>query len=190
VPAAFGPSRAALREVLGRYLGVAAGSVELEIGEHDRPALAGTARNALDFNLSHSRASGLIVVGRSVRVGVDIECVDASRDTSGLAARFFSEAEREVVFSSADPVGTFYRFWTCKEAYLKAIGTGLSRSPRSFDVEIGAMGGRAVVIDPEIADSAGTVLCELQAGEGLAATVCVLGAALPIRIFDAAEWVA
>lgn len=188
-PAAFAPSRAALRAVLGCYLGVAATSIELELGEHDRPTLRGAGRKALDFNLSHTGERALIAVGSPLRVGIDIERVDATRDISGLAARFFTEAEGEVIFASEDPVRTFYRFWTCKEAYLKAIGTGLSRSPRSFDIRLDASGGRADVVDAENAESTDALLCEVRAGDAHAVSLCALGAPSQLRVFDASEWV-
>lgn len=93
-------SRWALREILGRYLGLPADELRFETGRHGKPRLAEPA-SGLAFNLSHSRGLGLVAVARR-EVGVDVERIRAKR-----------------------PVD-FYRRWADREARVKCLGTGLT----------------------------------------------------------------
>lgn len=93
-------SRWALREILGRYLGLPANELRFETGRHGKPRLA-TPADELAFNLSHSSSLALVAVARR-EVGVDVERIRAKR-----------------------PVD-FYRRWADREARVKCLGTGLT----------------------------------------------------------------
>lgn len=133
---AFALSRGFLRYVIGRYLGTKPGAVRFSYGPYGKPALDGS--NALRFNLSHSRAVALVAVTESKEVGVDVEYIRADFATEDIARRFFSP--REVEAFNALPrdqqVAAFFRCWTRKEAYIKAIGRGLSQPLDGFDVTL------------------------------------------------------
>ena len=93
-------SRGALREILGRYLGLPADELRFETNRHGKPRLASPAGQPA-FNLSHSDSLALVAVaGREV--GVDVERFRAKR-----------------------PVD-FYRRWADREARVKCLGTGLT----------------------------------------------------------------
>jgi 4'-phosphopantetheinyl transferase len=195
-PAAFAPSRAALRKILSLYVDAAPAALEIDVGEHGRPQLSGGIGGGLDFNVSHTGSCALVAVAPERSVGVDVESLDASRDVHALSKRFFTEVECARIASDAGAdnsaaARTFYRLWTCKEAYLKALGTGFSRSPRSFEVTLGAAVGPAVIRDVErVSGAAAVSLVEFDVGEGsaaaVAASLCVIGAPAPCRVFDAA----
>ena len=55
-----------------------------------------------------------------------------------MAERFFSEREKEELFSlpPGEQAGAFYRCWTRKEAYLKGTGTGFSQPSNGFDISL------------------------------------------------------
>jgi 4'-phosphopantetheinyl transferase len=80
----------------------------------------------LHFNLSHTEDLVAMAVCRHVRVGIDVEKL--SSVSLAVADRFFSAAE--VAELRALPADTqprrFMQLWTLKEAYLKAVGTGLA----------------------------------------------------------------
>jgi 4'-phosphopantetheinyl transferase len=120
--------RAPLREVLGAYLGIAAGQVSLTHGEYGRPALAKTHDPSLGFNWSHSGNHALIAVGRGVAPGIDLELLRPRPRALEIAARYFSDDEAEALAAlPADSrAAAFLELWTAKEAVLKALGRGLA----------------------------------------------------------------
>jgi 4'-phosphopantetheinyl transferase len=89
------------------------------------------------FNLSHSGGEALLAVSSSP-VGVDLEQIRADRDLSGLARRYFAAAEIQELLQldSSDQIHGFYSCWTRKEAFIKAIGEGLSHPLDSFAVNL------------------------------------------------------
>lgn len=132
----WGTARGALREVLGAALGCAPREVAFRYGAHGKPQLAGS---SLRFNISHSGALALIAVAH-VEVGVDVELPRARR-TDAIARRFYARGEIERLFAIEDAAAradAFFRLWTCKEAFLKATGEGLSRSTRSYEISADA----------------------------------------------------
>lgn len=75
------------------------------------------------FNLSHCH--GLAVCGISdSALGVDVEQIRPLR--SGVLRRSFSPEEIHAVQVSSSPDERFFRLWTLKESYVKAIGVGIS----------------------------------------------------------------
>ena len=136
---AFVVSRGFLRHVLGRYLATKPEALRFSYGPYGKPALNGEHKDSsLKFNMSHSRGVGLVAVGEAKELGVDVEYIRADFATEDIARRFFSP--REVSAFSALPsdlrVGAFFRCWTRKEAYIKAIGRGLSQPLDGFDVTL------------------------------------------------------
>jgi len=131
----WGAGRGTLREVLGRVLSCAASEVEFRYGRHGKPQVAGS---PVRFNISHSGALAVIALALA-EVGVDVE-LPRVRRSDAIARRFYAPAEIERLFAETDPAAradAFFRLWTCKEAFLKATGEGLSRSTRSYEIALG-----------------------------------------------------
>jgi 4'-phosphopantetheinyl transferase len=132
----FVVARGALREILGRYVGIAPAAVRFRYGARGKPALDVGEATCLRFNLSHSGELALVAVSRGREIGVDVEQIRPDREFDRIASRFFSPAE--VATLLALPQGAraeaFYRCWTRKEAYIKANGQGLVIPLDSFDV--------------------------------------------------------
>ena len=66
--------------------------------------------------------------------------------TDDIARRFFApgEQQRLFAFTGSEREAAFFRLWTCKEAFLKVTGEGLSRSTRSYEIEMAQSGSRLV----------------------------------------------
>lgn len=132
-------SRGLLREFLSGYLGVPPREVSFRYGVNGKPALSGhQGEGGIHFNVSHSGALALFAFVRDVEVGVDVEALRPLPDLEAVAARFFSEAEVESLMGLSPErreLG-FYNAWTRKEAFVKAIGEGLSHPLRDFDVSL------------------------------------------------------
>lgn len=120
-------SHAALRILLARYLGVEADSLVIAPDGSGRPVLAKPARH-LHFNLSHSGETALVALASAAPVGIDAEIVRDFPDLLEIAMRYF--APREVAdlrrLDAARRREAFYVTWTRKEAFVKALGLGLS----------------------------------------------------------------
>jgi len=131
--------RAAVRIVLGRYLGRAPAGFRFEYASRGKPFLSGNdSGHSLEFNLAHSGDLGLLGISLGRRIGVDVERVDRSKAGMDIAERFFSPEEVRAL--AAVPGGgrteAFFSCWTRKEAYLKARGDGLSLPLASFAVSV------------------------------------------------------
>jgi 4'-phosphopantetheinyl transferase len=127
-------SRAVLRELLGRYLQIASGDVELAIGAHGKPELVtgGDLRTELSFNLSHSHYLALYAFSEDGAVGIDVQAARAQPgvDHIALARRVFGEheAQRLSLVEPARREREFLRAWSFHEAELKRLGTGIGAS--------------------------------------------------------------
>ena len=131
--------RAFLRQLLGACLNV--GPATLVFGSHARgkpfllqPSVGGDLR----FNLSHSGSMVAIAIARGREVGVDIEFFHRINDWPLLVRRIFSHSEQSELSSLAEPQQqeAFFNGWTRKEAFLKAVGEGLTDDLPSIEVSL------------------------------------------------------
>lgn len=131
----FVARHAALRFLLSQRLGLPPQALQFAFNPFGKPSLAGLP-GAPHFNLSHSAGLALIVLHPQHPVGVDIEFCRADLDLEQIARRFFSPTElsRFLTLAPEQRLPAFYTLWTRKEAYLKALGLGVSLEPQSFDV--------------------------------------------------------
>lgn len=139
---AFVRRRTALRRILGAYLGVAPGEVPIRLGDHGKPEFAPPFdRAGLAFNVSNSGDLALCAVTRGGPVGIDLEQVRPMADLDGVAELVLGPNERAAfaALGESDRLRLFHAAWTRKEAYLKARGEGLMRSPTL--IEFGALLG-------------------------------------------------
>lgn len=126
----FIAGRGSLRTILGGYLGVTAKEVQFDYEPRGKPFLASKfADSGLGFNLSHSQNLALCAVSKHRQLGVDLEYIRPMSDLESLANRFFLPREYELVRSlpNEQKSSVFFRYWTCKEAYLKATGEGIAQ---------------------------------------------------------------
>jgi 4'-phosphopantetheinyl transferase len=128
-------ARAMLRVLLGRYLGIPESAVRLGVSPQGKPRLCG---NELHFNVSHTNGLALYGFSRRGELGIDVEEVRPCPTHLDMASRFFSP--REAVAICNLPAGrseeAFFHVWTRKEAFLKALGLGLSHGLERFEVSV------------------------------------------------------
>ena len=131
-------ARGALRTILGEYLDLPARALNFRYGVLGKPELSLSPDTKLQFNLSHSREKGIVALTYERRIGVDIEYIDQQSKTAALAAKFFSATEVRLLeqFEPARRNIAFYHTWVRKEAYLKALGQGLSIPLHTFSVSV------------------------------------------------------
>lgn len=130
-------ARAELRRQLASRTKLPPELIEFEYGRHGKPLLAsGQTEIDLRFNVSHSENLALYAFSLGREIGVDVEAIRAIPDSDDIAEHCFSQQERHELSSlvSADKQKGFFSCWTRKEAFIKALGKGFSRSLDSFDV--------------------------------------------------------
>jgi 4'-phosphopantetheinyl transferase len=144
-------ARACLRRVLGARLGVRPEAVELVYGARGKPALApDVAGSALRFNVSHREDVTVFAFSVGREIGIDVEAIRPIPDADAVAARFFSPRENAAYRALAplDRLLGFYRCWTRKEAFIKALGDGCYYPLDRFDVSL-APGEPATILRVE-----------------------------------------
>ena len=144
----FVGARGLLREILALYLGASPGRLSFGYRAHGKPFLAGDEHNSLRFNVSHSFDAMLLAIARMREVGVDVEGVrNSGFATEEISELVLSEPEKQALarLSGEEKYTTFLRFWTLKEAYIKADGRGVSLPLKRTDVS--TPGGRVAVLD-------------------------------------------
>jgi 4'-phosphopantetheinyl transferase len=136
-------TRALVRTVLSGYSGVDPRAWRFGAGEHGRPEIASPSElSSLSFNLAHTEGLIVCACADPGLVGVDAERVRLDKDLLDIADRYFSPTEFASLRAQPPEVRPerFLYYWTLKESYIKAIGTGLATPLDRFSFGIGPAG--------------------------------------------------
>lgn len=128
-------ARGLLRKILSHYLSVKPEQLQFNYNPYGKPELLNYTH--IQFNLSHSHDIALFAIGQQ-SVGVDIEYLGRTCDINAIAARYFSVEEYQTINSLAgnQKIQAFFNGWARKEAFLKAIGKGLSYPLNQVEVTL------------------------------------------------------
>lgn len=131
----FTINRMYLRTLLSYYLGEKPEDLCFHYNAHGKPFLE---NQSIYFNLSDSEDCGILAISREKLLGADVEYLKPKEDFLDLARRFFAAQEVEQLEGIPDhqKLSAFYRLWTLKEAFMKALGQGLSLHLNSFAIEL------------------------------------------------------
>jgi len=131
--------RTFLRQALGARIGIAPERCELVELPGGRPMLANPC--GLDFNLSHSGDRLFVAIVENGVVGVDVEAVNWQQNFEAVRAAFSTaELARFASLDARERVREFFRIWTQKESFVKALGQGLSYPLDSLSLETDSRG--------------------------------------------------
>ncbi len=122
--------------LLGRYLNVPPANIQFKYGSKGKPTL--TVLETVNFNASHSGDLAVFAFTEHCKVGIDVEQIRPLPDMQNIADRFFcsEEAVELMSLNANERKHAFFLCWTRKEAYIKAIGDGLSTPVDNFRVTI------------------------------------------------------
>jgi len=173
----FVVAHALIRELLGRAAGLPPASLAFAEGARGKPRLIGTGSAIADapsFNLAHSGDTAVVALASS-EVGVDVESIRPVPNLDRLARRFCSTHEQDWLIdrSPLEREADFLALWTCKEAYLKAMGAGVAMPLREVEVEPEVPRLRTIAGDPNTA--AEWTLLRADLPEPAVCTVAVRG---------------
>jgi 4'-phosphopantetheinyl transferase len=129
----FTSGRTALRLLLAGYLKTNPEKIQLTYGPAGKPSVM---NSPVSFNLAHSGPNALLAFAHGSQVGVDVEQIRHLDDMPMVAQYSFSAGEfrRWRALPEDQKTQGFYRCWTRKEAYLKAIGEGIAQRLQKFEV--------------------------------------------------------
>lgn len=128
--------RALVRVLLSSHLDCPPREIAIGEGPHGKPRVKKRgAAMVPDFNIAHSGEVIVAVLGGDRGVGIDVESQNRDANVEELAERVLSENEQEwwQSFPVSDRSALFFHVWTCKEAFLKALGKGLQRPPQTIE---------------------------------------------------------
>jgi len=171
--------RAMLRTILSRYLGIAPAEIRFDYGAHGKPILAGAdLARSLSFNASGSNDLAVYGVTRDREIGIDVEWMEPDRSCDRIVERFYAEGEKQAYreVGAAERRTAFFQSWTRKEAYIKAIGDGLSRPLNSFELSLAPGTPPCVIRDDRDPDAASRwTMRDLQPGQPYAGALVISG---------------
>jgi 4'-phosphopantetheinyl transferase len=132
----FIAARGLLREIVSLYLNTLPNQLSFRYGAHGKPHLVQEGYSDLRLNVSHSSGTALFAVTQGREVGVDIEHISPDIPVEKLAETVFSAPEKHALsgLDGNSERAAFFRFWTRKEAYIKADGRGVSLPLERIDV--------------------------------------------------------
>jgi 4'-phosphopantetheinyl transferase len=179
----FTVARATLRSILAGYTRAPAREIRFLYSEYGKPSFKDPAVN-VQFSVSHSGDFAMVAVALDRKVGTDIEAMREDIEIEKLAERFFSTQECQTLLELPHErrLEAFFRYWTCKEAFLKAQGVGLSRGLGSFDVGLEPRAHLAAT-RPDPAEAELWSMHEVESSPGYAAAVAVEGMISAIQLF-------
>ena len=143
VRALYVTAHALVRHVLSRYTPVAPERWEFTVEGQGKPRIETPGHEWLQFNLSHTAGMAVCAVAGNQPVGVDVECLlrrerrgaDPEANDCLPLAKYCLAAGEVAQLAGLDFIARwdrFLRFWTLKEAYLKACATGISQPLQDF----------------------------------------------------------
>lgn len=174
----FLTGRVLAKTLVGRRLGIPAADVVFDATcedcdkQHGPPRIPGS---TLRLSISHSGDRVGLALTDGAELGLDVESTTRRAD-DGLLDYALSEAERTAVADLPDDDRTraFFRYWTGKEALMKATGKGLRIPLTSLTLSAPGERTRLVSSEAPTLDPATTRLAPLQPGDGYDAAVAVL----------------
>ncbi len=159
-----------LRTLLADRLGRDPAALHFAVNAFGKPHLA--EGGSLTFNLAHCGDVAVLAIACALPVGIDVEALRPAPHE--IAAQCFSYSERQEL-ADLDPASRdtgFFHGWTRKEAFIKAIGTGLSTPLDSFSVSLSPHAPACVRhVDGDPAEAARWQLVHLEPAPGYVAAV-------------------
>jgi len=170
-----------IRGLLARALFVRPQQIEFVFNKYGKPTLSSD--SGVSFNLAHAGEFVVCALAADRDIGVDIEAERTDIDFTGLASRYFCSAEiRNLEASSRTRrVPLFYKYWTLKEAYLKAEGSGLNLSLTEVDTSGVSDDCPGIPCAPVEGVPRGILVQRLEVPLGYAAAVAATGGIWTVR---------
>ncbi len=132
-----------MRYVIIKKIGIPNNEIHIARNKFGKPYLSNV--NGYEYNITHAGEWVACAIGK-VCVGIDIEMM--THVDKSIAKIVFSNEEYDWFINQGQESNVimdgFFRLWTMKESYMKAIGTGFHTQPKSFTIPITS--GEALIL--------------------------------------------
>lgn len=128
-------NRGFLRVILAKYLSINGKQIKFIYNQKGKPYLSDNSQSNIKFNLSHKNQYTIYAISQN-DLGIDIEVIKPNIEVENIVKRFFTKEELNYIsqLQKVERLEYFFQLWTAKEAYLKAIGEGLSGGLNSINL--------------------------------------------------------
>ena len=182
-------ARVLARTLLSHYLDVPPEALRFGATPYGKPVLLREGGGSdLHFNLTHSQGVIACAVSRSHEVGIDVEDAGRKLGFLDLAERYFAPPEAAGLRALAgdEQRAAFFAIWTLKEAFVKALGQGLTYPLDAFAFELDR--GRLVAFRPLVPEvSPDWRFFQFRLGDRHQGAVAVHGGPAQFQLHDWAE---
>ncbi len=129
-----------LRLILCKYCTCQPNELIFRFNDYQKPFISLPQPEENKFNMSYSDDFMIVGISKQNDVGIDIEKVREISNLEDIAYDNFSQPELEYFNSEPDKKTAFFKIWTRKEAFIKAVGNGIYFPLKSFCIEIDPSG--------------------------------------------------
>ena len=132
-------SKSILRQVISKYLNIDNEAIEFRYNKFGKPLLSSKLEDfKLNFNISHSEQIGIFAFAKGKSIGVDVEKIKCSLKIEDVIELCLSDFEKNWFYEVAPEIRkeVFYKIWTAKEAFIKALGTGFFFPVKNIDFKL------------------------------------------------------
>ena len=177
-------SKGTLRYIMSGYLNLKPEEIIFNQNEYGKPFISEDQNpEKIQFDLSHSGDMIIYAISKGRNIGIDIQEIKDSDSVIDIVEHYFSETEKSAFRSLPDEqkLKGFHSCWARKEAYIKALGLGLSYPLNSFSMPVTPEYSSAVIYDDK-----GTAysVTDIITSPGYAATVAVEGSDAELQHFE------
>lgn len=127
-------SRAKVRQTLSSFIDIPAQEIAFDANEYGQLSVANPQAKPLFFSISHDGSRTALAISPAAPIGVDIERVQRLNPDEMDWPLSIIERRDLANVASQDRFNAFFRYWTLKEAFIKALGTGVSFDLHSFSI--------------------------------------------------------
>jgi 4'-phosphopantetheinyl transferase len=131
--------RGLLKLILSKYLSLQPENIIINVTKKGKPFIKDS---DIKFNISHKEDFAVVAITKNSEIGIDVENIDNNINYLRLIERFFTEEEKET-FKELRPTSQrtlFFRIWTMKEAFVKALGQDIVKFFNKFSVKFSENG--------------------------------------------------
>ncbi|WP_050607294.1 4'-phosphopantetheinyl transferase family protein [Clostridium niameyense] len=120
--------------LLSQYIGIKYSEIDIKIGTFGKPSLfIGANKDNIHYNISHSGEFVVLTFTKLECIGIDIELIRNIDNFEEVALSCYTKEECNEIIKNRD-YKIFFKYWTAKEAYVKALGLGLNKDFKSFSI--------------------------------------------------------